>query len=432
MLESDRDATVILIDNRREDPDFAERATSRASILHVRKPRRAPEWRSHRFPVCEFVLDYPERLGQLTAAIEAFVGNEPIAAVISQTDPGLVVAQRLSRQFCPNRPDDLDAAETLMDKSRMRALMAKSGFSSLGARVGSDENDLLAFLREYEDAIVKPLDGSGSSGVVRVRTVSDARAALAVQRALKNERFLMEEYVEGPEYSVESFTFDGVHRVIAVTEKRTLEGCFVEIAHVVPAPLTSDQLRTIDAHTVAFLDLVGLRNGPAHTELRLTPRGPRIMESHNRIGGGRINLLVKTVYGIDLMDLTFDWALGRTAPLGAIPQARGAAAIRFFLPPPGILRKIAGLEALDAAPHVLDWQLEPKVGDRIRLPISSSRRSGFVVASGSTAAEALSNADEARDLVELDIETVPRPAPPFAIASPSSARDRLLRASPTL
>jgi len=72
------------------------------------------------------------------------------------------------------------------------------------------------------------------------------------------------------------------------------------------------------------------------------------------------------------------------------------------------------------------------VGDRIRLPISSSRRSGFVVASGSTAAEALSNADEARDLVELDIETVPRPAPPFAIASPSSARDRLLRASPTL
>ena len=65
----------------------------------------------------------------------------------------------------------------------------------------------------------------------------------------------------------------------------------------------------------SFLDAVGLVEGPAHTEIRLARNGPRIIESHNRNGGGRINELVRLTFGFDIKATAPGWACGLGEPL---------------------------------------------------------------------------------------------------------------------
>ena len=111
----------------------------------------------------------------------------------------------------------------------------------------------------------------------------------------------MEEYLDGPEISVETLSFDGRHVVVAVTDKETRRPRLRRDRPFAAQRLLGRDCCARSTRLVTdFLDAVGLRNGPGHTEVKLTSRGPRIVESHNRIGGDRINELAEIAYGVDM------------------------------------------------------------------------------------------------------------------------------------
>ncbi|MFD9702582.1 ATP-grasp domain-containing protein [Lentzea sp. NPDC059081] len=254
--------------------------------------------------------------------------------------------------------------------------------------------ELAAFLDELDGVpvVVKPLDSGGSDGVVMVAGPQDVPAVWRLVEGSGRTVVLAEEYLDGPEVSVEAFSHDGVHTVVALTDKVLGTG-FVEVGHAVPADLPEPVRRQVSELTTALLDAVGLVEGPSHTEIKLTGRGPRVVESHNRVGGDFIPDLVRLVHGVDLLRLAVGVPLGLMAWRPEPRQAEGGAAVRFLLAEPGTVTEVTVPEALDPA---VSLTLTAKPGTEVPpLRWSDDRVCGHVIATGDTAADAAARCVEA-------------------------------------
>jgi hypothetical protein len=161
-----------------------------------------------------------------------------------------------------------------------------------------------------------------------------------------------------------------------------------------PADLDDWTYRQVVDLVTRFLDVVKLEEGPAHTEIKLTSNGPRIIESHNRPGGDRINELVRVACGVDMKRIALGWPCGLVAPLADAPRLESGAAVRFFTPPPGVVREVSGLDAVRDAEGVVELHLALQVGDRVHPVTESYDRVGWVVCRGANALEANRRCDE--------------------------------------
>ena len=315
------------------------------------------------------------------------------AHVVSLTESGLLPAARLQEAFgMPGNP--VSTVRLLRDKWAMRQRLNALGISPVQARVGQTEADLVAFARDCGmPLIVKPVDGVGSFGVLKIERSADLPLRWRQIQQLGLARFLMEEYLEGREISVEAFSFDGRHVVLGVVDKTTLPN-FVEVRHVVPARLDDAARAGVVSTVGAFLEAVGMRDGPSHTEVKLTANGPRIVESHNRVGGGRITKLLEIAYGVDVVSLSYAWPLGLAPPLSRPPAPSAGAATRFFVFQPGRVRRVSGLGGLRRHPAVVELELNVRAGDRLVPVCRSEDRPGYVVVRGAGAHEAAATSEQ--------------------------------------
>ncbi|GHC73338.1 argininosuccinate lyase [Nocardiopsis terrae] len=337
----------------------------------------------------------------LHAALEPFHRVRRFARVLSLTENGLlpaaVVGDRLGVPGNPSR-----AVRLLKDKRRMRDLLNARGLSPVRARPVSSSADLAAFLGEVDGPVVlKPATGAGSHAVLRVDLPGEAEDAWRRFTDEGGGDPVAEEYLAGPEISVECFSHEGRHVAVTTTDKHLL-GNLVEAGHTVPSSLAAEEVDRAVNLVRDFLDLVGLREGPSHTELRITVAGPRIIESHNRIGGDKIRELVRRAHGVDLVRLTVGAALGLLPPLTEPPPAHGGAAVRFLTPAPGLVRSVE-LPRFEDSRTTVSVDVGP--GDRVKSVRRSEDRSGYVLAEGADAAEAARVCERAAALVRIG--TVP-------------------------
>lgn len=207
-----------------------------------------------------------------------------------------------------------DTVAAVHDKATMREVLADAGVERVLSTTVDSAAGLAAWLAEHGGTwVVKPLDGSGSAGVSVVDEPAVAEAAYA--RCVASEhtgrrgapRVLVEEYLSGSQVSVESISEDAEHCVVAVTRKYSDPRTLVELGHVVPADLPTAQA---SQHVVAVLDALGVRDGVCHTELVLTPHGPRVIETHLRLAGDEIPYLVRDATGVDLVDCLVRQTIG--------------------------------------------------------------------------------------------------------------------------
>ncbi|MET9356582.1 ATP-grasp domain-containing protein [Streptomyces sp. NPDC006617] len=293
---------------------------------------------------------------------------------------------------------------TLKDKALMRrhpGMYDSAG--SVRARVLRGPEDVDDFVASAGlPVVVKPRDGSGSEGVLVVRGEADVATARG-RAARQPEGLLVEEFLDGPEFSVESFTAHGLHHVLAVTEKFTGDNA-VEVGHVVPARIDSSRREELEATARGFLDAVGLTEGPAHTEIILTPRGPRVVESHNRPGGDGIIDLVRHVRGVDIRDLLAAQVAGAPLGLPTPGTSHRAAATWFLTADPGRVTRVTGWDEAAGRPGVVDVSQDVRLGSTVNPLRGSEDRCGAVTAVGADADEALDRARHAMGLVHVTTE----------------------------
>lgn len=348
--------------------------------------------------------------GSVLAAAKSIYVEEPFGIAVSMSDTYVEVAAEINQLFGlhGNSPA---VPRAVNDKARLRDILRDSTAGTVIAARVSTVDEVKKFAAEVGyPFVVKPVCGGGSRGVTLVSDEEGLGGALArtVGPATTTDEatgWLAEEYLSGPEFSVETFSAGGTHHCLAVTTKFKGPN-FVEIGHVVPARLPSATVRDVIAEVTACLDAVGLVEGPAHTEVVLTDRGPRIVETHCRPGGDGIVELVRLAVGLDVHQMIFDWLAGCRLSLD-VPAASRAAATWFLTSEPGTVSSVGGVREALSMDGVTEAYVTVTAGESIGELRSSLDRSGAVIATGDTAEEALQRAQEA--VGRLEVTVIPEP-----------------------
>jgi biotin carboxylase len=204
------------------------------------------------------------------------------------------------------------------NKHLMRLAFETNGDPSPKSIQVDEDTDLSRFRLSFP-VIVKPIDRSGSRGIFKLENADGLEHA--VKSALSEsfeKRALIEEYVEGEEYSVESITYQGKHHILAMTLKFTTGAPhFIETGHMEPAPVSKKLYsQVVDVITHA-LDTLEIENSASHSEIKIDKDGNiKIIEIGARMGGDCIGSdLVKYSTGIDYLKAVIDVACGKEPDL---------------------------------------------------------------------------------------------------------------------
>jgi biotin carboxylase len=374
------------------------------------------------------IVDYTD-LAAVEAVARELHRSPGFAAAVSFNEPALEAAGHVNDLFGLGGTG-LAVTRRMRDKRAMRRALAGTGLAPVGAAPLVRPGDIDSFADRYGyPLIVKPADGTASYGVFRLNGPRDAESVWQRVTALRGRRmehatmplavgdFLIEQYVDGPEYSVECFSFAGRHVLIGITEKLTADEHFAELGHLLPARLDEHARTAVRAAVSGLLDAVGLRDGLSHTEVRLGPDGPAIIETHNRHGGDGIDRLVHGVYGIDLASYAVGWPFRLVPELPDRPvPARGACTV-MLTAGPGQVESITGAGDLAAEPDVLAFQLWVKPGDTVRPLRDNWDRLAMVVVTGADAGAAYRRAGQlVRDTLSIQVREADGTVRPARIA----------------
>jgi biotin carboxylase len=204
--------------------------------------------------------------------------------------------------------------EVTTDKFKMRESLSAGDISIPKYFLVTESNSHNVDFSIELPLIVKPVDRSGSRGVALVHEMEELRSALDKSIAESfSSKAIVEEFIDGQEFSVEAVSIKGVHTILAITEKTTTGAPhFVELAHKQPAQISPEQKQKIEDVTLRSLDCLQVQNGMSHTELKLDKNDkPLIIEVAARMGGDFIGSILTTEStGIDTVRLVIKIALG--------------------------------------------------------------------------------------------------------------------------
>ncbi|MFJ4095101.1 ATP-grasp domain-containing protein [Kitasatospora sp. NPDC089913] len=353
------------------------------------------------------VLDHTDPAACVRWAL-ARRAHHPVDAVTGFREYSVVAVAEVAAalRLSGNRPE---LVRTVRTKDLCRRALRDLGFRQPATALCSTPQDVADFLaRHGGPVVVKPRDAAGSEGVVRVDAPDGAARAFERARAGAGPGpVLVEEFVTGPEYSVEGLFTGGIPHALAVTRKILAPGTFVEAGHVTPVELPDGRHRDIALEATRALEALGLRYGIFHVECWLTAEGPVLGEVHVRPGGDWLHAMVEWSHpGFELLGGLHDDLLGLPVTLPTRP-ARGAA-VRFVLPEAGLVTAVEGWDALSADQRLIHAELAVTPGDVVAPPRSSADRAGTVCL-GADSARAAADGVEAL-LAGLKVHTAPRRA----------------------
>ena len=209
--------------------------------------------------------------------------------------------------------NSFDSALVSTNKFLMRSRFQQSGLPTPFYQVVTSPISVDSTIDLTFPLIVKPTDRSGSRGV----TISNSREELNlnIQRAISEsfeKKAIIEAFIDGYEYSVESISQNSKHTILAITEKVTSgEPYFVELEHHQPAVLKKGLSNQIEEIVKKGLDALEIKNGASHSELKVNSKGIFLIEIGGRMGGDFIGShLVQLSTGYDFMKNTVKVALG--------------------------------------------------------------------------------------------------------------------------
>lgn len=294
------------------------------------------------------------------------------------------------------------------NKHLMRKAFEKGNAPSPKSILAQDAEDAWSRLQnEFDtDAILKPSRNSGSRGIAKVsRNMDKGDFIRAYDEALSESRdhsVLIEQFIEGPEFSIEMIVWQGEIHVLTVTDKKTTGAPhFVELGHNQPSCFSDTDVETLKAAAVAGVRALGVNNCACHAEAKLMNGKAYLMEVGARLGGDFISTeLTHLSTGIDMVAAAIDVALGVEPDLSAKEEPKGVC-IRYFCPKPGKLMSISNTEVLNN-PHVYLWEIYPKEGDVIPAVTSSLCRSGHVIVTEKTPQKAIELAERLIESVKFE------------------------------
>lgn len=324
--------------------------------------------------VCRHLVDAFEVVGgqdyDNTLAVAQKYGVSGV--ITAATDKPLIMMARVAQAI--HLPFySVDTAVISTDKMLMKQKFIEGGVPCARGFVLDDIDKLSEYSFDYP-IIVKPRDNSGSRGVIYCENEQDVRNAWneAIPYTRKAS-VLVEEYIDGPEFSIESIHYNGYNEVIQFTEKRTTALPYnVELGHIQPANFTEYQKTEIRAIIHKLGLSLGFVNCFSHTELKISSKGIKVIETSPRLGGGYITSWLSPLStGVNLEDLLIKLSLGKLIEdQEVVPKVERYSGVVFFELPCGKINRIGDLSRISSIKGLQFYNFELKEGDIIK-PIKS-------------------------------------------------------------
>jgi biotin carboxylase len=349
------------------------------------------------FCVREGLVDRFEQVSSMDPeAVAALARRTGAGGLISPgTDGPVRVAAEVADALGLPHPLAPAAAARATDKREQRRAFDRAGVPQ--PAWSADGSGLPAAAR----VVVKPAAAQGQRGLEIVEPGGDLTAAVArAEAASRDGRALCEEFVEGPELTVNAFMHEGRFAPLTITDRERALAFGVATAHLYPS---QHPVAAVVALAEAACHALGLTAGPTYTQVLLAPSGPRVMEVAARLGGGHDGELCAAALGVDLSAAAVCAALGRSP--GPLEHVRDrAAVVRFLIGPAGRLVRIDGLAKARALPGVELAHVYRAPGAQIAPLLRGPDRAGFVLATGATRSEAEAAARSAEAAIEFVVE----------------------------
>ncbi len=299
----------------------------------------------------------------------------------------------------------MDTAIKSTDKGEMIKAFKECGVAHPWFYVAEDEKKFNEIKGMIEfPCIMKPTDSSGSRGVVLASCLETLEKEYGYTKDNSRQgAVIVEEYMVGPEVSVEAMTINGEPVILQVTDKLTTGAPhFVEMGHSQPSQLSTENVSAIKELAKKAIKAVGIENGPAHIEIILTKDGPKMVELGARMGGDCITShLVPLSTGIDMIKATIETACGSVPDI--TPKLNKGAAIRYFNAKEGIIASIENVEEAKKIDGVQEIAFTKTIGDKIGKIGSSTDRAGFVIAQADTASDAIKICEKVLDVINIKV-----------------------------
>lgn len=331
--------------------------------------------------------------------------------VITSTSDGPVRTAAYVNEKLGKKPDlSYEDALCATIKSNMRNRLKENHVPVPAYYTADNFESFQAAAEALDDCIVKPSDNAGSRGVVLLegnQKQEEKELRRIYEYSKKNSRngiVMIEEFMAGPEVSVEAITVDGETEIIAITDKYiTPPPYFVELAHSEPSRLSEEIQGQIRDIALQAIRAIRLQNGPSHTEVKITEEGPKIVEIAARLGGDFItSRLVPLSTGVDLVGASVQLAAGKKPELKRKWQK--AAAIHFIHGEQGKIQCLEETEEMSRLDGIEEVAIYKKPGDVVDGTKSSNDRLGHIITTGRTPEEAMEKGRKALECIRLEYE----------------------------
>ncbi len=347
----------------------------------------------------------------MTEAVRAI--PEPVAGILSYDEARIAATAVVAERFgLPTSPPD--AVLRCRDKWLTRQALASAGVpQAASVAVAGPDEAVAAAARIGFPVVLKPRNLAASFGVSRADDEAGVLAAYERARGVSlpeaPERFeqdvLVEEFLDGPEISVDAVVVDGRVEPMVVAHKQTgYAPSFEETGHLVDAadPLLADP--ELAAVLTAAHAAVGYSIGTTHTELRRTGAGLKVIEINGRLGGDMIPLLGLLAGGPDPDVVAAAVACGQQPDTTALGTAR-VAGIRFYYPDEDVTVGTLELDETLLPAQAYEAVLLTGPGERVLLPPRGSAwesRLAHVIAVADTADELRGALEDAAKAIRLE------------------------------
>ncbi|MDR0402674.1 MAG: ATP-grasp domain-containing protein [Treponema sp.] len=342
--------------------------------------------------------------GKIEALARSLMENGGLGGVMTAgTDFSASVAWAAEKLGLPGIP--YEAALDASDKERMRRRFREAALPSPDYIVLTGppgENFALPF--DFP-AVIKPVDNMGGRGCRRVDNYGEFRDAAAdALRFSRSGRAIVEEYMDGPEFSVDAVVFQGEVTICGLADRHIFfPPCFIEMGHTMPSEFPQKEQDALIGVFIEGIRALGITNGAAKGDIKLTPSGPMIGEIAARLSGGYMSgWTYPYASGVEPVRGAINAALGRR-PRGLAPLRNWTSAERAFISIPGKVAEITGVEEARSLPHIRDVFVRAVPGGRISFPENNVSKAGNVISAAPDRESAVTAAGQAarRILIRL-------------------------------
>ncbi|MCA1057191.1 ATP-grasp domain-containing protein [Rossellomorea aquimaris] len=326
--------------------------------------------------------------------------GKKIACIISFLDDYVYLAAKLSNEYC-GTDLSLQPIADCLDKTELRSKLKGKAYSPIFFPLSPPFSYEHMSDIPYPVVLKSPVS-NGSKDVLLIQDEEELQRGIARLSRRNPPSLLVEEYLDGPQYLIETVIKDGTPIVeVVVKQEIDFQKRFIVTGYSVS---TTHHHPGLLKEVRGIISDLGFENGSCHLEMRLVQNKWRLVEINPRVSGGSMNKMIAAAYGLSIVEETLRVYLKKNHE-PRFKWEKHVYTSYMTVNKMGSLLRVTGVDEAEVQEGIIDVHVKPNIGKILRPPTSMAHRYGYVMAVGKSVQESEIRAKNAANLIKFYIES---------------------------